>query len=117
MSTTDRTHTHPRFSLESELTHPVRFSIVAALAAVENSSFAELRDDVQVSDSVLSKQISQLESTGFVKVRKGFVGKRPRTTVSLTSTGLQRWRSHLGALQAIAGQAGSGGAAADDGSS
>lgn len=94
---------HPRFALESELAHPVRFSIVAALAAVEHLTFGDLRDELEVSDSVLSKQIAELEKAGFVKVSKGFVGKRPRTTLSLTSDGLKRWRLHLKALQAIAG--------------
>lgn len=93
---------HPRFRLESDLAHPVRFSIVAALAAVENMAFGDLRDELQVSDSVLSKQIAELEKSGFVKVSKGFVGKRPRTTLSLTSGGLKRWRAHLDSLRQIA---------------
>lgn len=94
--------THPRFRLESALAHPVRFSIVAALAAVESMGFGELRDELQVSDSVLSKQIAELESSGFVSASKGFIGKRPRTTLSLTSDGLARWRSHLDSLREIA---------------
>jgi DNA-binding MarR family transcriptional regulator len=94
---------HPRFALESELAHPVRFSIVAALAAVENIAFGDLRDKLQVSDSVLSKQITELEKNGFVKVAKGLVGKRPRTTLSLTVDGLRRWQGHLQALRTIAG--------------
>ena len=99
------TTSHPRFQLESELAHPVRFSLVAALAAVENLSFADLREKLEVSDSVLSKQISELEKSGFVKVHKGFVGKRPRTTLSLTRPGRARWQRHLQALRAIAGTA------------
>lgn len=97
--------THPRFQLESDLAHPVRFSLVAALASVEKLSFAELREKLEVSDSVLSKQISELEKAGFVKVTKGFVGKRPRTTLSLTGTGRRRWDTHLTALSQIAGGA------------
>lgn len=93
---------HPRFALDSALAHPVRFSLVAALASVENMVFADLRDELQVSDSVLSKQIAELEKAGFVRAAKGFVGKRPRTTLSLTSDGLARWSSHLEALRRIA---------------
>jgi DNA-binding MarR family transcriptional regulator len=97
---------HPRFRLESELAHPVRFSITAALAAVQSIPFGELRDELQVSDSVLSKQITELERSGFVKVSKGFVGKRPRTTLSLTPEGVDRWKSHLQSLRDIAGATG-----------
>lgn len=105
MSTDERTH--PRFRLEASLAHPVRFSIVGALAAVERSSFGDLRDDLQITDSVLSKQIAELEREGFVRVSKGFVGKRPRTTLSLSGEGLRRWRAHLESLRQIAGTAGS----------
>lgn len=98
---------HPRFALDSSLAHPVRFSLVAALAVVESMPFGDLRDELQVSDSVLSKQISELEKSGFVKPTKSFVGKRPRTTLALTSDGLKRWKGHLDALTRIADPEGS----------
>lgn len=95
-------HQHPRFRLEQQLSHPVRFSIVASLAAVEELSFADMRTELEVSDSVLSRRITELEKDGFVLVKKGFVGKRPRTNLKLTTDGLKRWRKHLQALQEIA---------------
>lgn len=94
---------HPRLELEDDLNNPTRFSIVAALAAVERLSFKELRAELGVSDSVLSKQISHLEGTGFVTVTKHFVGKRPSTRLTLSRDGLTRWRKHLDALRRIAG--------------
>lgn len=93
---------HPRHRLVDALTHPVRFSLVAALNAVDSVDFATMRDQLQVSDSVLSRQASQLEELGIVAIRKGYVGKRPRTWLSLTAEGRAAWASHLAALQAIA---------------
>lgn len=93
---------HPRFALEPLLAHHVRFSIVAALAPVEKLAFADLRDLVEVSDSVLSKQVAELEKDGFVNVQKGFVGKRPRTSLSLTRDGMRRWQAHVETLRQIA---------------
>ncbi len=81
---------------------PVRFSIVAALAGAENAEFGFIRDAIEVSDSVLSKQISTLESAGYVKVKKGYVGKRPRTWLSLTASGRTAFKRHLAALHEIA---------------
>ena len=52
---------HPRYRLSETLHQPVRFSIAAALAATESMDFGTLRDQIQVSDSVLSKQITILE--------------------------------------------------------
>ena len=96
---------HPRHRLVDALTHPIRFSLVAALNATDNADFATLRDQLGVSDSVLSRQASQLEELGLVHIKKGYVGKRPRTWLSLTGQGRAAWASHLDALRAIAGQA------------
>lgn len=96
---------HPRHQMVDALTHPVRFSLVAALNAADSVDFATIRDQLQVSDSVLSRQASQLEELGIVEIKKGYVGKRPRTWLALTPTGRTQWASHLAALQAIAGGA------------
>lgn len=112
MSTADATagHTgpadaagHARHRLDEVIHAPVRFSIIAALATVDEADFATVRDAVEVSDSVLSKQVATLEGAGYVKVRKGYVGKRPRTWVSLTRAGRTAYAQHLAALREIAG--------------
>ncbi|WP_372696842.1 winged helix-turn-helix domain-containing protein [Arthrobacter sp. JSM 101049] len=95
---------HPRLKLSDQLSHPVRFSLVAAIAGTEESEFAVVRDHLQVSDSVLSRQASQLEAAGIVRIRKGFVGKRPRTWFALTPAGRTAWEQHLGALREIANE-------------
>lgn len=97
------TEQHARFRLDEVIHAPIRFSIVAALAQVDSSDFATVRDAVQVSDSVLSKQVTLLEQAGYVKVKKGYVGKRPRTWLSLTAAGESALRDHLAALRQIAG--------------
>ena len=81
----------------------MRFSIVAALAGVDEAEFAHVRDTIEISDSVLSKQSAQLESAGYLRIRKGYVGKRPRTWLSLTGAGRAAYARHLEALRAIAG--------------
>ncbi len=93
---------HARHRLEESLTAPVRFSIAAALASVDEAEFGHVRDSLEVSDSVLSKQASALERAGIVRVRKGYVGRRPRTWLSLTRAGRQAWERHLAALKEIA---------------
>ena len=96
---------HPRHDLDEVIHAPVRFSVMAILAAAEEAEFAFVRDGVQVSDSVLSKTVSTLESAGYVAVRKGYVGKRPRTWLRLTHQGRQAFSAHVVALRAIADQA------------
>ncbi|GAA2739520.1 transcriptional regulator [Pedococcus aerophilus] len=95
--------THARHRLDDLIHAPVRFSIVATLAGVDEAEFGLVRDEVEVSDSVLSKAVSALEAAGYVKVRKGYVGKRPRTWLSLTKGGRTAYEQHLAALREIAG--------------
>ncbi len=94
---------HARHRLDEVIHAPVRFSIVAALASVDQAEFAAIRDAVEISDSVLSKQAALLEQAGYLKVKKGYVGKRPRTWFSLTRAGRDALERHLAALRDIAG--------------
>lgn len=95
--------THPRHQLNELLLNPVRFSLVASLDKAEKLSFAEVRDVIEVSDSVMSKQVSALEQAGIILAQKSFVGKYPKTMLSLSKEGRVIWREHLAALRNIAG--------------
>jgi DNA-binding MarR family transcriptional regulator len=76
-----------------------RLAIMAVLAAVEEMEFSVARDSAGITDSVLSKQATALEKAGYLKVRKGSVGRRPRTWLSLTDGGRTAIRSHVAALR------------------
>jgi len=91
-----------------ELIHaPTRLTLMSLLAASEWAEFRFLRESAGLSDSALSKQLSTLEQAGYVEIRKGFVGKRPRTWARLTRRGRSAFASHVAALQAIVARAGS----------
>jgi DNA-binding transcriptional ArsR family regulator len=85
-----------------ELIHaPTRLAIVSLLAAAEWADFKYIRDEVGLSDSALSKQLSTLESAGYVQIRKSFVGKWPRTSASLSKAGRQAFEQYVAALEQI----------------
>ncbi|MGO4383433.1 winged helix-turn-helix domain-containing protein [Specibacter sp. RAF43] len=94
---------HPRHRLNELIHSPVRFSIMAALAGAESLDFKDLRDAIQISDSLLSKQLAVLEKAGYLTIKKRFVGKMPRTSASLTPDGRDAWTGHLQTLRDIAG--------------
>ena len=94
----------PRFD---ELIHaPTRLSIVALLAAADWADFAFIRDSLAMSDSALSKQLTLLEGAGYVAIRKGFVGKRPRTWAMLSPAGRRAFEGHVLRLQQIVAESG-----------
>ncbi|WP_405779764.1 winged helix-turn-helix domain-containing protein [Streptomyces sp. NBC_00859] len=99
-------------ALDEALHNPTRLAVAAFLYACDEAEFAAVRDHCQVSDSVLSKTASALEAVGYIEVRKGHVGKRPRTWLSLTGTGELALEQHIAALQGIVAAAQDAGASA-----
>ena len=91
--------TAPRFD---ELIHPsTRLSIVALLASADWIDFAFVRDQLERSDSALSKQLSTLEAAGYVRLERPTTGRRRRVTVSLTATGRAAFDGHVAALRDV----------------
>lgn len=64
--------------------------------------FAALRDAAEISDSALSKHSRVLEDAGYLEVRKGAVGRRPRTWFRLTPHGRKAFQAHIAWLQQAA---------------
>lgn len=91
--------TGPRF--DPVVHAPNRLRICAMLAAVESAEFATVRDELDVSDSVLSKHIRVLEEAGYVQVRKSTVTSRQRTWLSLTKAGRAALEGHVAELQRL----------------
>jgi DNA-binding MarR family transcriptional regulator len=88
-----------------------RLAIVSVLAAVDNLTFTELRDQLEMTDGNLSVHLQKLEEKGYVAITKSFVGRRPQTTCRLTPTGKRSFARYLDNLEAIV-QQGRGGAGA-----
>jgi len=66
---------------------PPRLQVCGLLAVVDTMDFAAVREQVGVSDSVLSKHVRQLEEAGYVRVHKATRASRVRTSLSLTDAG------------------------------
>jgi DNA-binding MarR family transcriptional regulator len=91
--------TAPRFD---ELIHPsTRLSLVALLAAADWVDFAFLRDQLNLSDSALSKQLSTLDEAGYVAIDRTVSNRRRRVRARLTPQGRDAFDGHVAALNAI----------------
>jgi DNA-binding MarR family transcriptional regulator len=89
-----------------ELIHaPLRLQICAMLSPVRGLPFSDMRDSLEISDSVLSKHLSALAGAGYVEVSRVRADSRSRRRVTLTKPGRTALRGHLAALQAIAATA------------
>lgn len=87
--------------------YSIAFAVTAGLfgAGIALLDFAANRDrwlwvPYAGTDPVLSKQVEVLENAGYVAAKKGYVGKRPRTWLSLTDDGRGALARHLTDLHA-----------------
>ena len=81
---------------------PNRLRICALLAPLEKAEFKVLREELGVSDSVLSKQLGHLEDAGYVQLRKDALGGRRRTWAALTPSGRTAFAAHVESLKKLA---------------
>jgi DNA-binding HxlR family transcriptional regulator len=79
----------------------VRLGIMAALAVREDLEFTGLKQMLEVTDGNLASHMTVLEQLRFVRVRKDFVGRKPRTRYTMTETGRKAFGEHLDALERI----------------
>ena len=95
------TDVQPRFDAVVHM--PPRLQVCGLLAVVDTMDFAAVRDEVGVSDSVLSKHVRQLEEAGYVTVHKATRASRVRTSLALTPAGRAAFEAHVAELRRITG--------------
>jgi len=66
---------------------PARLMIMGYLYVVESADFLFIMRQTGLTKGNLSSHLSKLESGGLVDIKKEFVGKIPRTFLSLTEKG------------------------------
>ncbi|MFI5735690.1 transcriptional regulator [Kribbella sp. NPDC051587] len=87
--------------LDTHLQAPARLRLMSLLVTVTELEFVTLREQLEVSDSVLSKHVAALAEVGYVRSRKGSHQGRRTTWISITSTGRKALSTHVAVLRAI----------------
>jgi len=92
---------NPIENLNKNFDSRFRLGIMSALMVNATINFNELKELIQVTDGNLASHIKALEEAGFVKVQKGFIGRKTNTIYSATKAGERAFREHLSALEQI----------------
>lgn len=77
----------------------IRLGIMSAVMVNEEVNFNELKELIQVTDGNLASHLKTLEESTYIKVKKGFIGRKTNTTYSVTKTGEKAFKAHLEALE------------------
>lgn len=87
--------------LDAHLQAPARLRLMSLLVTVTELEFVTLREQLEVSDSVLSKHVAALAEVGYVRSRKGSHQGRRTTWISITAAGRKALSTHVAVLRAI----------------
>jgi len=77
----------------------IRLGIMSALLVNEQINFNQLKELIEATDGNLASHLKALEENGYLKVHKGFVGRKTNTTYSVTRAGEKAFKLHLDALE------------------
>lgn len=73
---------------------PARLQIIALLYVLESADFVFITQQTGLTWGNLSAHVTKLEEGGYVKVEKGYKGRRPQTMLSLTARGRKAFQTY-----------------------
>lgn len=88
-------------NLNKAFDNRIRLTIMSVLFVREEVDFNDLKKTLGVTDGNLATHIAVLERHKYLKVKKLFVGKKPRTTYAITESGSQAFAAHVDALEEV----------------
>jgi DNA-binding HxlR family transcriptional regulator len=77
----------------------IRLGIMSALTVNATLNFNELKELLQITDGNLASHLKTLEEANYIKVQKGFIGRKTNTEYLLSKDGQKAFKQHLTALE------------------
>ncbi len=90
---------NPIAHLNKSFDNRIRLGIMSALMVNASINFNDLKELLQITDGNLASHIKGLEESGYLKVQKGFIGRKTNTTYTSTKVGENAFKEHLAALE------------------
>lgn len=90
---------NPISGLNKIFDNRIRLGVMSILMVNEEISFNDLKQLLEVTDGNLATHLQTLEENGYIKVHKGFVGRKTNTTYSISRSGERSFKDHIQALE------------------
>lgn len=92
----------PYAALKQIFHEPNRLAIMSTLVnAPDGIAFNDLKEECNLTDGNLSRHLQMLGKAKAIKIKKSFVGNKPRTTVYLSDRGRDHFLEYLQALDEV----------------
>jgi DNA-binding MarR family transcriptional regulator len=92
---------HPLAGIDQVIHAPARLMVLTYLYVVESADYLFLQRLTGLTWGNLSTHLTRLEEAGYVAIAKGFRGKKPHTTLSLTDRGRAAFREYKRSMQQV----------------
>jgi DNA-binding MarR family transcriptional regulator len=89
------------YDFDPVLLSRARLAIMSALVTLREAEFMDLKDTLGLTQGNLSIHGGKLEQAGYIRVRKEFVDRKPRTTFCITAEGRRALVDHVKRLQNV----------------
>lgn len=90
---------NPISGLNKIFDNRIRLGVMSILMVNNEVNFNDLKQMLEVTDGNLATHLQTLEVNGFIKVQKGFIGRKTNTTYSVTRAGEKAFKDHISGLE------------------
>jgi DNA-binding MarR family transcriptional regulator len=90
---------NPIIGLNKIFESRIRLGVMSIVMVNDEINFNDLKQMLEVTDGNLATHLVNLEENAFIKVHKGFVGRKTNTTYSITKAGEKAFNEHITALE------------------
>src|SRR6266513_3374743 len=90
---------NPISGLNKIFDNRIRLGVMRILMVNDEINFNDLKQLLEVTDGNLATHLVNLEENGFIKVHKGFIGKKTNTTYAVTKAGEKAFTDHIAVLE------------------
>ena len=87
--------------LDTTVHGPLRLGVLTALQTQGSRDFTALKQQLSATDGSLGMHLQKLEEIGYIKCQKAFVGRKPKSTYTITAAGRRALLKYIDNLQAI----------------
>ena len=92
---------HLSIKLDKIIHQKARLGIMSILIVQGESEFNYLKERLKLTDGNLSTHLSHLEKEKYIRIKKKFVKKKPKTLCILTDKGHQAFSEYIDNLEQI----------------
>jgi DNA-binding MarR family transcriptional regulator len=101
MTNKENNNRQQQVDIDKLIHEPARLKILAQLYVVESADFIFIMRQTGLTQGNVSGHLNKLDDAKYVEIKKGYVGKRPQTMISLTKVGREAFKKYVQSMRQV----------------